>query len=153
MKLVGLFSLVSVTVALRGAADDASCSGATNESACFASSDQQGNLCVWCECQAIPSECLTLEQSKLVPPGVFDCKSPSSMLSKLVLTETTVADDFCDAGSKSGYVSLDESEYDKDGEDKHLFYWMFDKRNSDVSDNTIPLIVWLTGGPGCSSSL
>ena len=139
--------------------DDMSCTHAKDESSCFATNDETGRSCVWCSCSAVPSECLTQDQSKLVPTGVFHCKSPSStttsstILERMTLTEHDVGDDFCDANILSVYVSIDESTYDKDGENKHLFYWMFAKRNADVSDTTIPLIVWLTGGPGCSSSL
>ena len=51
------------------------------------------------------------------------------------------------------------SEYDKNGENKHLFFWFNSMRGSDTDDmseedkSKIPFIVWLTGGPGCSSSL
>ena len=32
----------------------------------------------------------------------------------------------------------------------HLFYWMTESQNDPKTD---PLMIWLTGGPGCSSVL
>ena len=44
--------------------------------------------------------------------------------------------DLCDdsSASLSGYMDIKGSEYDASGEDKHLFYWFFEKRDADAED-------------------
>lgn len=46
----------------------------------------------------------------------------------------------------SGYITLD-SKADTGG---RIFFWMFESRNDPKTD---PLVLWMTGGPGCSSEL
>ena len=52
----------------------------------------------------------------------------------------------CDPGvtQRSGYLDINAAE------DKHYFYWMFEAK---TNPSTAPVILWMTGGPGCSSSL
>jgi len=78
---------------------------------------------------------------------------------KHVLRDDIIDKDFCDPESPksvSGYMDVTGSAYDKD-EEKHFYFWFFEKRESKTSlrtsDEHTPLIVWLSGGPGCSSTL
>lgn len=63
------------------------------------------------------------------------------------LIEDPVENKLCDAAvdSYSGYFNV------KSGVDKNYFYWFFESRSE--TQATDPLVVWLTGGPGCSSQL
>ena len=51
----------------------------------------------------------------------------------------------CDPNVKqySGYFDLTTG-------DKHYFFWFFESRSSPSTD---PVLLWMTGGPGCSSAV
>jgi hypothetical protein len=134
---------------------DSSCNAVTNQQSCFQlKDDETGSPCEWCVAGAIPSECLSSSQAQQVPKGVFECSAPGfdfveGKSHSLQVKENE--EDFCDSSStgRSGYMDIKGSEYDANGENKHLFFWMYEKRG-EVADDT-PFMVWLTGGPGCSS--
>jgi len=156
-----------------------SCSKFADESTCNASLDDDDIRCVWCVSAAVPPICMNVEESKHVPPSIFSCDSTSKVaettdnivgddmngkivtdggydgsLNKYTLRGGLVDENICDPSSKSlsGYIDISGSQYDQNGENKHLFYWFFEKRGANNTKDT-PIILWLTGGPGCSSTL
>ncbi|KAI8805394.1 Alpha/Beta hydrolase protein [Cladochytrium replicatum] len=62
---------------------------------------------------------------------------------KLRLRRSEAVRDLCDptVASVAGYFDI--------GDDKHLFFWMFESRSSPSTD---PLLLWTNGGPGCAST-
>jgi hypothetical protein len=139
---------------------ESSCNKVFGRDACLVAKDAMGVPCEWCVAGAIPSECMSREQAELLPADVFACQAPGTAVLRgqselygsfeAAMNARETKNDFCDDSSKSisGYVDISKSQYDADGEDKHLFFWMFEKRGNKTEET--PLIVWLTGGPGCS---
>lgn len=66
--------------------------------------------------------------------------------SRMTLKDSPTVGGICDptVKSMSGYAALTT------GVDKNYFYWFFESRDAPIKD---PFIMWLTGGPGCSSQL
>jgi len=180
MKL--FLELSALLLALTPTSMATDCHEASSEGICSDSLDATGESCVWCMSGAVKSACYTQEESQLLPGSIFRCGSPgmlrgasderasttnndSTIASTYVFNDKQkhtlrsrvheVGNDLCDGSSKSisGYMDITGSIYDEDGQDKHLFFWMFEKRGTTDSDEEIPFVVWLTGGPGCSSSL
>jgi hypothetical protein len=124
------------------------CNKVTDQSSCFQTVDEESGLpCSWCVAGAIPSECVTQEQAAQLPESVFECSTPG-LTTSFDFTEDvshtffSKNNDICDPASKSisGYMDIKGSDYDKNGQNKHLFFWMFEKRGDDIDENT-PFIV------------
>jgi cathepsin A (carboxypeptidase C) len=77
-------------------------------------------------------------------------KVMSASLDEDVVDPTSIAG-ACDADvvSRSGYFDVAGSAYDTNA-DKSYYFWAFESRNDPATD---PVVLWLTGGPGCSSTL
>ena len=149
--------------------EDSVCNQQPDQETCFQTSAEDGTACQWCVAGAIPSECMSAEQAKILPEGVFECSAPSSSSSmqqhqqqqfefpsqhfaatssqtytlKVNAPQPTKSD-LCDdsSASLSGYMDIKGSEYDSNDENKHLFFWMFEKRG-EIADDT-PFVVWVS---------
>lgn len=80
--------------------------------------------------------------AKKLPPGVFQC---SSLLTTMEIFNDPKESGLCDpnVAQSAGYFKLGT-------QNKNYFYWFFESRNDPSTD---PVVLWMTGGPGCSSEL
>lgn len=111
---------------------ESNCHAMTSQSDCAAATDDDTKeSCVWCKCSAVPSVCVSPEESKSLPPGVFECDAADGQEEEEEVVEGLVFDfgrqdgsilqlrekinekgsaegEFCDASSKSisGYMDL-----------------------------------------------
>lgn len=103
---------------------------------------------------------IVVEREKLLQRSICNCRSfVDKMFLRTILALATVGacaavglkdypvNGLCDTTVKSmsGYYSVDKKELDQ-----NYFFWFFESRSNPTTD---PLIIWLTGGPGCSSQL
>jgi len=184
MKIFSVSLLIAASAAVSAAApeeggashhlrkevkEDSVCNQQPDQETCFQTTDEDGTACQWCVAGAIPSECMTADQAKILPEGVFECSAPSSSSMQhqqqqqqfefpsqhfaatssqkytlKVNAPQPTKSDLCDdsSASLSGYMDIKGSEYDENNENKHLFFWMFEKRG-EIADDT-PFVVWVS---------
>lgn len=139
---VTIITALAFLVALSSAAASVAagdCESLSSKAACNANKG-----CSWCLSGAVPSKCYDAADAKKLPPGVFVCDKLDGK-GFLTVTEAPKEERLCDPAVKqaSGYFRLQE-------QNKHYFYWFFESRNDPAND---PVILWMTGGPGCSSEI
>ena len=155
LATVGILTLSAVSASKQtasslrksdGKVELSSCNKMKDQESCFQTVDDESGLpCSWCVAGAIPSECVTQEQASQLPDAVFECSTPGvtefNFVENLSHTFFSKDNDICDSESKSlsGYMDIKGSDYDKNGQNKHLFYWMFEKRGD--KDEKTPFIV------------
>mmetsp|Transcript_17565 Transcript_17565/g.38420 ORF Transcript_17565/g.38420 Transcript_17565/m.38420 type:complete len:232 (-) Transcript_17565:878-1573(-) len=121
--------------------------------------------CVWCVAKAVPSACFTRENAKRLPPAVFQCSNkmfydkpyPTKGELDISLDTSSHTSINVDVNSLGGDEKLCDPQVEQIAgyfrlaeQNKHYFFWFFESRNDPKND---PVLLWMTGGPGCSSGV
>jgi cathepsin H len=103
-----LLLLVPLPVLSKGlATSSSSCLDIKSREECIA-----GGECAWCECAAVPSECVDPEMAKKLPPSVFHCSQDSSP--EVQMVETMAWDEVFSASDElfAGWKIIHSKEYE-----------------------------------------
>ena len=82
---------------------DSNCHAMKSQSDCASATDEDTNAsCVWCKCSAVPPVCVSPEESKGLPPGVFECDAAAAAASSEEEEDSQESPPVYDFGLKDG---------------------------------------------------
>ena len=108
-------------------------------------------VCLICLVSAQQNALIAPAETRITSESLAVLSHPQFPSHKVRVKRNTLCEDEKVARGYSGYLDIGSLTFFSVltvDDDKHLFFWWFESRNDPVNDD---VIMWLNGGPGCSS--